>query len=114
MVVLGLAFAVGSAVALGLWQVAVAAVMVVPAAAIIARSPFAGVLAWLLLVPYVIQQLTVDVHPIVWALHRLSVPAVLVLVIVYHLLGIRQSPFRLRAYDLALGVIPLSLASSTS
>ncbi len=103
-IVLGGSFAVGAAVAAGLWQVALGAAIVLPIAAVVTRSPFAGVLAWLLLVPYVVQQLTVDVHPIVWALHRVSVPGLLVLVIVYHSLGIRRSPFRLRGYDLPLAM----------
>lgn len=103
-VVLAGAVAAGAAVASGFWQVGVAIAMAVPIAAVVARSPFAGVLAWLLLVPYVIQQLTATVDPMVWALHRLGVPALLVLVMVYHTLGIRRSPFRFRGYDLALSV----------
>ncbi|MDP9464009.1 MAG: O-antigen ligase family protein [Actinomycetota bacterium] len=101
-VVLAAAFAAGAAVAIGFWQVAVAAAVAIPFSAAVARSPFAVLLAWLLVVPYVIQQLTVDIHPLVWTLHRLGVPALLVLMIVYHTLGIRRSPFRLRAYDAAL------------
>lgn len=103
-VVLAGAFAAGAAVAVGLWQVGVAIAMAVPIAAVVARSPFAGVLAWMLLVPYVVEQLTVDVHPFIWALHRLGVPGLLVLVIVYHTLGIRRSPFRIKFYDVALAV----------
>jgi len=101
-IVLGAALAVGSAVAVGLWQAAVAAAMAIPLLTIVVRNPFAGVLAWLLLVPYFIRQLTVDVHPVVWAFHRLGVPALLVVVVLYHALGIRNSSFRLRGYDLAL------------
>ena len=102
LVVLGAGLAAGIGVATGFWQVAIAAAVAIPIAAVITRDPFAGVLAWLLLVPYVIEQLTVNVHPLVWALHRLAVPGLLLLVIAYHSLGIRRSPFRLRAYDLAL------------
>lgn len=96
------AFAAGAAVAAGYWQVAVAAAVAVPFAAVIARSPFAGVLAWLLVVPYVVQRLTPAIDPATWALHRIGVPALLALVIVFHTLAIRRSPFRFRAYDLAL------------
>ena len=99
---LSVALVAGAAVGLGLWQVAIAACVALPAAAVVTRSSFAGVLAWLLLVPYVIQQLSVDVHPLIWALHRVGVPALLVLVVVNHTLGIRRSPFRSRPYDLAL------------
>lgn len=103
--VLAGAFAAGTAVAMGSWQIAVAAAVAVPFAAVVARSPFAGVLAWLLLVPYVILAgPSAVVHPVVWALHRLGVPALLVLVFVYHTLGIRRSRFRLRGYDLALAL----------
>jgi len=101
-IVLGGSFAVGAAVAAGLWQVALGSTIVLPIAAVVTRSPFAGVLAWLLLVPYVIQGLTADTHPIVWALHRVGLPGLLILVFAYHALGIRRSPFRLRVYDLAL------------
>ncbi|MBA3688937.1 MAG: O-antigen ligase family protein [Chloroflexi bacterium] len=96
------AFAAGAAVANGYWQVAVAAAVAVPFVVVVLRTPFAGLLAWLLLVPYFLEQLTVDVHPAVWALHRIGVPTLLVLMIVNHTLGIRPSPFRLRGYDLAL------------
>jgi O-antigen ligase len=102
--VLAGALVAGAAVAYGYWQVAVAATVAIPFAAVAARSPFAGVLAWLLLVPFVIQQLDVNVHPLVWGLHRVGVPALLGLAIVYHTLGIRRSPFRLRGYDLALAL----------
>ena len=78
--VLAGALAAGAAVATGFWQVAVAAAIALPFAAVVARSPFAGILAWLLLVPYVIEQLGVEVNPIVWGLHRLGVPALLALV----------------------------------
>ena len=104
LVVLAIALLAGIAVASGLWQVGIVLALALPIAAVVARSPFVGVLAWLILVPYVIEQLTVDVHPMVWALHRLGVPGLLVLVIVYHTLGIRRSPFRLRVYDVALAV----------
>ena len=102
LVVLLGAFAAGAAVANGYWQLALAAALAVPFVAVVQRTPFAGVLAWLLLVPYFVEQLTVDVHPVVWGLHRIGVPALLVLVIVNHTLGIRRSPFRLRNYDIAL------------
>ncbi|MEO6594345.1 MAG: hypothetical protein ABIP94_06295, partial [Planctomycetota bacterium] len=104
LVVLVGAFAAGAAVANGYWQVAVAAAVALPFVAVVLRTPFAGVLAWLLLVPYVIEQLTANVHPMVWALHRMGVLALLVLVIANHTLGIRRSPFRLRSYDLALAM----------
>jgi O-antigen ligase len=107
LLVLAGAFAAGTAVAIGYWQVAVAAAVAVPFAAFVVRSPFAGVLAWLLLVPYVIEQPTATVHPLVWGLHRVGVPALLGLVIVYHTLGIRRSPFRIHGYDLALAVFLL-------
>jgi len=100
--VLVMAFAAGAAVATGFWQVAVGVAVAVPFVAVVARSPFAGVLAWLLLLPYVIQRLTPEVDPVTWALHRLGVPALLLLVTVCHTLAIRRSPFRFRAYDLAL------------
>lgn len=95
------AFAAGAAVAAGNWQVAVAAALAVPFAAVVARSPFAGVLAWVLVLPYVVQRLTPEIDPATWALHRIGVPALLALVIVFHTLAIRRSPFRFRAYDLA-------------
>lgn len=103
-VVLAGALAAGIAVANGLWQVGFAVALAVPIAAVVARSPFVGVLAWLLLVPYTVQGLTAEVSPVNWALHRLGLPALLALVFVYHTLGIRRSPFRLRGYDLALAL----------
>lgn len=105
--VLVVAFTAGAAVAYGFWEAGLAIALAVPIAALVARTPFAGVLAWVLLVPYGVQQLTATVHPLVWALHRLGVPGLLVLMIVYHTLGIRRSPFRLRGYDVALVVFLL-------
>ncbi len=102
LVVLCISVIAGAAVARGLWQVAVAVAVAAPIAAFVTRNPFTAVLAWLLFVPYVVQQLTSDVHPLVWTLHRLGVPAMLALVVVYHTLGVRRSPFRFRHYDLAL------------
>lgn len=103
-IVLGASFGVGAAVAVGLWEVALGAAILLPIAAVVTRSPFAGALAWLLIVPYVVQPGTPDVHPIVWALHRVGLPGLLILVFAYHALGIRRSPFRLRGYDLALAI----------
>jgi O-antigen ligase len=74
-----------------------------PAAAILLRLPFAGVLLWLLVMPYFVQFLE-EPNAVSWALHRIAPLALLAVVAAYHALGIRFSPFRLRLIDYALVV----------
>lgn len=92
----------GALVAAGLWHVALAVAVAVPVVAVVARAPFAGLLIWLLVVPYFLQQ--VDAHLVIWAFHRLAIPALLVITVIYDAVGIRRSYLRIRLYDLSLAL----------
>jgi O-antigen ligase len=65
-----------------------------PALALLVRYPFMAVLLYLLGTPFFIQTEAVTPHPAFWLLHRLMVPAMLGLVLVYHAIGLLR--FRLK------------------
>lgn len=107
-----LAAAVGLAVAAGFPQVATGLVLALPLGAVVLRWPFAIVVLWALIMPFFLEGLSSQAGPVMWGLHRLAVPGTLVLICVYHALGIRRSTFRFGLVDVALiGFIALSVAN---
>lgn len=90
----GLALAVGLFVATGNPLVAVGAAAALPSLALLVRYPFVAVLLYIVGTPFFIQTESVTPHPAFWLLHRLMVPSMLGLVLVYHAIG--QLRFRLK------------------
>jgi O-antigen ligase len=113
-----LLFVAGCAVALGIgllvgagsWEIGLGLAIGVPALAIVIRYPFAGVLVWLLVIPFFVRQASTEANPILIVIHRIGLPSLLVLIATLHLLGLRRRTFRFHAIDaclvlfLALGV----------
>jgi len=115
-----MALAAGLFVATGRPAAALAAAAVLPVLAILVRYPFAAVLLWVVALPFFIQVDTVTPHPAFWVLHRLMIPAVLGLVLVYHGLGQMRTRLRPSIVDAAiltfigLGVANILLLSDNS
>lgn len=107
-----LAAAVGLAVAAGFPQVAVGLTLALPLGAVVLRWPFAIVVLWALIMPFFLEGLSSQAGPVMWGLHRLALPGTLVLIAVYHALGIRRSAFRFGLVDVALiAFIALGMAN---
>lgn len=104
--VVGGALAVGAGllVAYGRADIALGLALAIPSVAVVLRYPFAAILIWVLVTPYFLRGLTAEISPALWAVHRLLIPAVLLIVGVYHAFNIRQSPFRLSGFDYAIAL----------
>ena len=82
------------------WHLALALTLAIPAAILFVRYPFAGVLIWLLVLPYFLNSPGTVGKLIFWGLHRVMVPAALGLTILSGWLGIREKrPVRIRLAD---------------
>jgi O-antigen ligase len=112
------ALAAGSALASGAFVLAFA-IAVAPVGLLLLHYPFGALLVWAALLPFFlnVQSATGEASVEVWLLHRLLMPTMLLLLAVYHFLGLRRSAFRLHLYDLAvvgflvLGVMSVVLTS---
>jgi O-antigen ligase len=100
--VLLLCVGIGLGVATGYWYVGLSIAAALPATALVLRYPWTAVLLWALVMPYFFGRASATNLAFVWSVHRLLIPMMLVLLFVYHRLGLRRSPFRLRALDGAL------------
>jgi O-antigen ligase len=100
----GLGFAVGWLVSGGNWLYAVAVAVLIPFTAIIASRPFLGVIIWLLIMPF--ASVLPNSDKIYWAIHRLLIPGILVLIILLRALRVNQrQPIRLGPPELAMGIL---------
>jgi O-antigen ligase len=117
LVLVGLAVAVGLFAATDRALVGVGAALALPALAVLVRYPFAAVLLWVLAVPFVIEAETITPHPGFWVLHRMMIPAMLGLVLIYHVIGQIRSRLKPSFVDwailafLGLGVANILLLS---
>lgn len=93
------AFVAGLAIGNGLPTFAIA-VALAPFALLLLNYPFAAIIVWALVVPFFTQ--ASDAAAANWILHRAMIPGLLLLVTIYHFLGIRRSSLRLHLYDLAI------------
>lgn len=113
-----LALAVGGAAAIGEWEAAVAVALAVPLAAVVLHSPWIAVMVWVGVMPFLVVDDSAIVSPGVWAVHRMMIVATLVVVLVYRILGLSQSRFRLSTTDIfvvafiVLGMVNVVLLSS--
>jgi O-antigen ligase len=75
-----------------LWHLAIPLALIVPAAILFSRHPFVGVMLWLLLLPYFLNEPTAAGRVIFWILHRAIIPAALGVALISGWLGIRDRP----------------------
>src|SRR6266508_5970749 len=99
---LSLAIAAGVAVAAGAPEIGVAIALAIPAGTLVLRDPWLAVLAWLAIMPFFVQTADATVPPPVWLIHRLLVLGMVVVALVYRMLGLSRSHFRLSLTDLAI------------
>jgi putative inorganic carbon (HCO3(-)) transporter len=99
---LTLAIAAGVAVAAGAPEIGVAIALAIPAGTLVLRDPWLAVLAWLVIMPFFVQTADASVPPPVWLIHRLLVLGMVVVALVYRMLGLSRSHFRLSLTDLAI------------
>lgn len=105
LVALTLALACGILIATGRGGLALAIAIGLPTVALVLHYPFAGILIWLIAMPFAgLGASGPQASTILWICHRLAVPALLALVLSYHFLRLRRSPFRLGAIDAALAL----------
>lgn len=95
------AVAIAVLIASGETSLALGLAVALPVAALVVGDPFVGVVLWLLVIPY-FSELSAETGPVVWAVHRLGVPAFLVLVAVHSRLGWRRWGLRFGWVDLCL------------
>src|SRR5262245_15140048 len=89
----------------GLFPYLIPLVFLVPAICLLTRYPFAAIILWLLLFPYVAQDATSAGRPVYWLLHRAMIPGTLMLVILADWLKIRKrEPVRFGRAELAMGL----------
>ena len=84
------------------WAPVLVLPLLVPVAILILSYPFATIIFWLLLVPFVAQAPSA-LRPLYWVLHRAMIPATLGLVLLSSVLGVKKrEPVRLGRAELAM------------
>lgn len=112
-----MALVVGGAAALGEWEASIAIALALPLAVVVLHYPWAAVMVWVGVMPFLVVDDSAAVSPGVWAAHRLMVVATLIVVLTYRLLGLSRSRFRLSTVDafvvafLVLGFVNVILLS---
>ncbi|MGH2382326.1 MAG: O-antigen ligase family protein [Candidatus Limnocylindria bacterium] len=107
-----LALAVGGAAGFGQWEASVAIALAVPMAIVVINYPWAAVMIWLGLMPFLVTDASSSVSPGVWATHRLMIAATMVIVLTYRMLGLSRSRFRLSMVDVfVVGFVVLGVAN---
>ncbi len=101
--VIAVCVGVGYATASGEWYVGLAVAAAIPATALLLAYPWTAVLLWALVMPYFFGRASATNLAFVWSVHRLLIPMMLMVLAVYHRLGLRRSPFHLGKMDAALG-----------
>ncbi|HEX2142064.1 MAG TPA: hypothetical protein VHK28_07320, partial [Candidatus Limnocylindria bacterium] len=96
------AVGLGYLVAGGRWEMALVAAAAVPAILLVIRYAFAGILIWLLVMPFIVRLGSEQPSLVFWGVHRLGLPALLVLVLLLHVLGLRNRSFRFHLVDAML------------
>lgn len=106
------AVSVGLLVAAGRPEVALPLAMAIPCGVLVVRFPFVGLLAWVVVLPYFLQQPTAGAQPVLWLLHRALLPGLLLLIGLRHVLGMGRSTLRIRLGDWALvGFLALAVVN---
>ena len=86
------------------WYFVIVLAVAAPAGILLSRYPFAAVMIWMLLVPYSLDSGSSSPRMIFWLLHRMLIPAALVITIISGWLGInrRTKKFSIGLVDLAM------------
>ena len=97
-----------------LWHLAIPLALIVPAAIMFSRHPFVGVMLWLLLLPYFLNEPTATGRVVFWILHRAIIPVALGITLIADWLGIRdRPPLSLSRAELAMPIfLGLALVST--
>ena len=105
--VLGLAAGVSAAV--GEWEASLALALAIPLMIVVVSYPWSAVLLWFGVMPFLVVSDSASVSAGVWAAHRLLIPATVVTLLVYRMLGLSRSRFHLSAVDVfVVGFIVLA------
>lgn len=97
--------AAGVLVGTGKPELAAAIAVAIPVCALVLHYPFAGVIVWLLAMPFAgVSSSGPEAGPVLWAVHRIGIPGLLLLAVSYHLLGLRRAPIRLGPLDAAIAL----------
>ncbi len=95
--------AVGFLVGKGDAAIALMAALAIPVGVLVVRHPLAGVTIWLLAMPFVgAIGAEGQAGPLYWAVHRLGIPALLVIGTLHHAGRTDRAPFRIGFIDVAL------------
>lgn len=90
---LGSGVAVSYLVATGRWPIALAFLMALPAFVLLHRYPFAALIIWLLITPFLIGTHSTMLRQVYWAIHRALPPATLAVMVFSSALGIHRRRF---------------------
>ncbi|MBV9787031.1 MAG: O-antigen ligase family protein [Chloroflexi bacterium] len=116
-VLLGVSFGLAAALLIvnGLWIMLVPLAALVPATILFLRYPFIAVILWILVFPYFVATPNDAFRIMYWLLHRMMIPAALVLVIFSDWLGVsNRKPVRFGRAELCLLIFMLlALANIT-
>jgi O-antigen ligase len=103
---LGLGMFLALLIAKEAWHFLIPVALAVPAIALFSRYPFVGVMVWMLLLPYFLNEPTRAGRAVYWILHRAMIPSALGIVILSDWLGIRRiikkEPIQLGRAELAM------------
>jgi O-antigen ligase len=94
------AMAVGAAAGIGELETSVALALAIPLAIVVVTYPWAAVLVWVAAMPFFVVGDSASVGAGVWAVHRLLIPATIVLLLVYRMLGLSRTRFHLSTVDI--------------
>jgi len=88
----------------GQWQIALGFLFVIPGFILIHRYPFAALLIWLLLTPFLVATDGGALRRVYWVVHRMLPPATVVIIVLSHMLRINRRKFpRLGLPELTMG-----------
>ncbi|MDP9273377.1 MAG: O-antigen ligase family protein [Chloroflexota bacterium] len=104
---LALAVTAGIAIAAGAPELGIAIALAIPMVTLVLRYPWAAVLIWLTVMPFFVVSPDGTAGPGVWLVHRLLVPMVVLVALVYRTLGLSRSHFRLSLTDMAIAAFLL-------
>ncbi len=98
----------------GNWQFVIAAILIVPAAMLLSRYPFAAILIWMLLFPFFIRTPVAGGRYIYWMLQRALIPATLVFVLLTTRLGVRKKAKHFKPGPAELSMVIFSILALLS
>lgn len=108
-----LAVAVGGVAGIGQWEASVALALSVPLAIVVISYPWAAVMVWIGVMPFLVIDASASTSAGVWAAHRLMIGSTVLIVLTYRMLGLSRSRFRLSMVDVfVVAFIVLGIANA--